>query len=93
MFIQLLLYIVWSNVFVIGILAGANTFDEANDALTVLLTITAIYLFLIEIYAIYNRGLGYLKNATRLLNLITPTLIMINVHNIEAVNETYWWTI
>ena len=93
MFIQLLLYIVWSNVFVIGLLAGSNSFDDANDAVTVLLTITAIYLFLIEIYAIYRAGLAYLKNATRLLNLITPTLIMVNVHNIDAINETYWWTI
>ena len=74
-------------------LGKEDTFDTQNDVLQTCLTLTAIYLLSLEIYAIYRAKLEYLRNATRLLNLITPTLIMINVYNVEATGETYFWTI
>ena len=54
---------------------------------------TAIYLLSLEISSIIKARLEYLKNTTRLLNLITPALIMVNVYNVEAQGETYFWTI
>ena len=58
-----------------------------------MLTITAVYLLLLEITAIVRAKLDYLQDLTRLLNLITPALIMINVYNTDGRFETYFWTI
>ena len=58
-----------------------------------MLTITAVYLLLLEITAIVRAKLDYLQDLTRLLNLITPALIMINVYNTDGSSETYFWTI
>ena len=92
MTLQLFFFVWWSNI-VITNLGKEDTFDTQNDVLQTCLTLTAIYLLILEIYAIYRAKLEYLRNATRLLNLITPTLIMINVYNVEATGETYFWTI
>ena len=70
-----------------------ESMEAQNDVLQTCLTITAIYLLVLEISAIVRANIAYLKNATRLLNLITPALIMINVYNVQATDEVYFWTI
>ena len=93
MIIQLIFFVWWSNIVITNI-KKADSFDTQNKIFQTLLTITAVYLLLLEISAIVRAKLDYLRNLTRLLNLITPALIMVNVYNTtEGPTETYFWTI
>ena len=93
MIIQLIFFVWWSNIVITNI-NEADSFDTQNKIFQTLLTITAVYLLLLEISAIVRAKLDYLRNLTRLLNLITPALIMVNVYNTtEGPTETYFWTI
>ena len=93
MIIQLIFFVWWSNIVITNI-DVSDSFDTQNKIFQTLLTITAVYLLLLEISAIVRAKLDYLRNLTRLLNLITPALIMVNVYNTtEGPTETYFWTI
>ena len=93
MIIQLIFFVWWSNIVITNI-NEAESFDTQNKIFQTLLTITAVYLLLLEISAIVRAKLDYLRNLTRLLNLITPALIMVNVYNTtDGPTETYFWTI
>ena len=93
MIIQLFFFVWWSNIVITNI-DESDSFDRQNKAFQTLLTITAVYLLLLEISAIYRAKLDYFRNLTRLLNLITPALIMVNVYNtVDGPSETYFWTI
>ena len=93
MIIQLIFFVWWSNIVITNI-DVSDSFDTQNKIFQTLLTITAVYLLLLEISAIVRAKLDYLRNLTRLLNLITPALIMVNVYNTtDGPTETYFWTI
>ena len=93
MIIQLIFFVWWSNIVITNI-NEAESFDTQNKIFQTLLTITAVYLLLLEITAIVRAKLDYLRDLTRLLNLITPALIMVNVYNTtDGPTETYFWTI
>ena len=92
MIIQLIFFVWWSNIVITNI-NEAESFDTQNKIFQTLLTITAVYLLLLEITAIVRAKLDYLRDLTRLLNLITPALIMVNVYNTDGRTETYFWTI
>ena len=93
MIIQLIFFVWWSNIVITNI-GESESFDTQNKIFQTLLTITAIYLLLLEITAIVRAKLDYLRDLTRLLNLITPALIMVNVYNTtDGPTETYFWTI
>ena len=93
MIIQLIFFVWWSNIVITNI-DESESFDTQNKIFQTLLTITAVYLLLLEITAIVRAKLDYLRDLTRLLNLITPALIMVNVYNTtDGPTETYFWTI
>ena len=93
MIIQLIFFVWWSNIVITNI-DESESFDTQNKVFQTLLTITAVYLLLLEITAIVRAKLDYLRDLTRLLNLITPALIMVNVYNTtDGPTETYFWTI
>ena len=93
MIIQLIFFVWWSNIVITNI-DVSDSFDTQNKIFQTLLTITAVYLLLLEITAIVRAKLDYLRDLTRLLNLITPALIMVNVYNTtDGPTETYFWTI
>ena len=93
MIIQLIFFVWWSNIVITNI-GESESFDTQNKVFQTLLTITAVYLLLLEITAIVRAKLDYLRDLTRLLNLITPALIMVNVYNTtDGPTETYFWTI
>ena len=51
--------------------------------------ITAIYLLLLELFALFKQRLGYFRSLSRLVNLITPVLILINLFDHEE-SPTFW---
>ena len=76
MTVQLLMFVWWSNL----VLPNLDSDDgwkwsTQNSILQACLTVTAVYLVVIEISAIYRATYKYFTNVPRLLNLITPILI------------------
>lgn len=92
MVIQLIFFFWWSNI-VLPNVGTSDSFEWQNEFLQACLTVTAIYLFSLEISSIREAGFSYLRDAARLLNVITPALIMVNIYNVDATSETYFWTI
>lgn len=93
MTLQLLCFWYWSNIVVTSLNKDADKWDPHNQACQTFLTVTAVYLLFIEITGVYRAGLGYIRDFTRLFNLIVPTLNMINVYNTANRDQQYFWTI
>ena len=96
MTLQLLMFVWWSNL----VLPNLDSDDgwkwsTQNSILQACLTVTAVYLVVIEISAIYRATYKYFTNVPRLLNLITPILIQTNVYNVNPTSmaTSYFWTI
>ena len=68
-----------------------DKYETHNTVCQIILTITAVYLLLLESTAI--RGWDYFRDGTRVLNLIVPLLNMANIYNTDKRNEKYFWTI
>ena len=93
MIIQLAIFWYWSNIVLPGLQKDYDAFEMHNKVCQHSLTITATYLLVIETSSVLKRKQEYLRDLTRIFNLITPTLILCNVYNVEARTEEYFWTI
>ena len=70
----------------------SNLVDQ-DQILQVLLTITAVYLLIMEVSSIMVASLSYFKDLTRLFNFLTPVLLLTNVYNNDARGDVYYWNI
>ena len=82
MTVQLVVFWYWSNIVLFNLPKNddvQSSFQTQHDVCRVILCITAFYLLAIEITALVDRKWKYFLQVTRLLNVITPLLLLLNV--------------
>ena len=83
MILQLVVFWYWSNIVIFNIPRpgeeNGNSFLLQHDICRIILFLTAFYLISIEVTALLKEHWRYFMSPTRLLNIITPTLLLWNV--------------
>ena len=84
----------WSNIVLPNIFLADRDLSSLDQYCRISMTVIAIYLIVIELFAWYRRGgFEYLKAPSRLFNVITPATILLNVYSTGYLDETWFWTV
>ena len=97
---QLIVFWYWGNVVLTNVKADGSHpehFDTQNDICVALLLIISVYLLAIELSALYIRGLDFFKSITKVVNLLTPSIILFQILTVDVGKVFFWevqtWTV
>ena len=93
MLINLLVFWYWSNIVLPNLDKNSETFENPDKVCRSFIWITEIYMIILEISAISKRLKSYFSDFSRVLNILTPIIVLINAASTENIDETYFWTI
>ena len=74
----------WSNIVLSNLDKNFDTFENHDLVCRILLWITEFYMIVLEISAISKRGKEYFNDISRLVNIVTPIMILINASDTDA---------